>query len=713
MMSETSGDPSRSTDSPAVASIDPGGVSPSPAAVERMRISAALVVLVLLVAVTWMVYRPIGDMYVALAAGRDIVDGKLAEPDGWSFLTTDRVWINQNWGTHLTYYLTYSAAGETGMLVLKGVILSILVTAIVLSSRQRNVRWSTALLVAGAMLIAGRSYIDPRPNLTTLMMAPLMAWLLYRTRRDPRRIVWAVLVAWAWASSHGGFVFGLGMMGLWMGCQMLWAVVRDGVGPGLRRTWPLAAGTLAATVLSMVSPFGVENLTHPFLIAGSEKWRQVSEWRPLLDESSRFGTKWEFLTVLGVLVGVLAIRGVLLALAGARSSAGGRAKELSSPPVARSRRPMGTWAFEALLSAVVIAMAFKSRRFVPLALVVLAPVVALQIDRLLSRLPRAVDTAAFAAVAVAVAIPAVMFGRTLSTYYRSNHPTLPDESTFQRMVATHRLCPDLAEFVNANDISGRVYQEWRWEGYLRWRCPQLELYVGGRAQQVYTEAQDERRLAILTGPMGRYLLKDEDIRMVMVPNDFGPRGTYSRLMASLGLLNPSPENPPHWAFLYCDEDAMMLVDTRDPNMAELIEQADAGQLTYPSPFAEAFSRAMRLKGRAAEPRKVFRAFAAANEHKVTFQGYEAIFDLVSGQLTPAKQRLIPKVAEYFEEQLLRLSEMSPIRPRGFEVLRAGMLVAQTLEQIHRMRGETPQARQVGEIRDSFERMAKELVEAYR
>ncbi|MFW5690174.1 MAG: hypothetical protein ACOCXY_00005, partial [Planctomycetota bacterium] len=38
----------------------------------------------------WLVFRPIGDLYVALAAGRDIVQGKMGSPDEWSFTAADR-----------------------------------------------------------------------------------------------------------------------------------------------------------------------------------------------------------------------------------------------------------------------------------------------------------------------------------------------------------------------------------------------------------------------------------------------------------------------------------------------------------------------------------------------------------------------------------------------------------------------------------------------
>jgi len=223
------------------------------------------VLTVLLAVVTvWTVPRPTGDLYVALAAGRDIFDGKLTKLDDWAFTTQGRVWVNQNWGTHLLYYLFYRAfggeegqltggvpdgkdPGEIGLVVLKLLILLTGASFLVLACRRRGVDWPVALIVAGGIIAAGRSFIDLRPNLTTLMFAPPMLYLLYRTSDKPSRS-WLVMVIFGllWANLHGGFFLGLGTMLVWTGCMFLapWLGVRwlHRWVPGL--AWSIGAGVI-------------------------------------------------------------------------------------------------------------------------------------------------------------------------------------------------------------------------------------------------------------------------------------------------------------------------------------------------------------------------------------------------------------------------------------------------------------------------------------
>ena len=253
-------------------------LSPQPPADGR-RVELAVGILVLLGP------RPTGDLYVALAAGRDIVAGKLNALDDWSFNTEGRVWVNQNWGTHMLYYLFFKAAGgtdghltndlgsgEIGLLTLKILLLLTGSAFLAMACRKRGVDWPIAMIVAAGMVIGGKSFIDLRPNLTTLMFAPVMLFLLYRTI-DRRRGIWLTMVVFGvvWANLHGGFIFGLAVMGLWGICMivppvfyhriwrrfllgLLWSAAAGVVAGGL--TWELSKGSGPAKGVGLVVGVG-------------------------------------------------------------------------------------------------------------------------------------------------------------------------------------------------------------------------------------------------------------------------------------------------------------------------------------------------------------------------------------------------------------------------------------------------------------------------
>ena len=120
--------------------LDPSGEQPE-ARSPWWELAACAAFAVLFTFSTWLVPRPIGDLYVAYAGARDVLEGKLGGEDDWSFVNvgTGRVWINQNWGTHMLYYGAYYFFDETGILVLKALLMLSMVTFIGLSVRQHGV----------------------------------------------------------------------------------------------------------------------------------------------------------------------------------------------------------------------------------------------------------------------------------------------------------------------------------------------------------------------------------------------------------------------------------------------------------------------------------------------------------------------------------------------------------------------------------------------
>ena len=72
--------------------------------------------------------------------------------------------------------------------------------ATLFTGRQKFVAISAvALLMAGCAVVGGHAYIDLRPNLILLTLAPMMYWLLVRSRHNPSRIWWSTLLMLFWA----------------------------------------------------------------------------------------------------------------------------------------------------------------------------------------------------------------------------------------------------------------------------------------------------------------------------------------------------------------------------------------------------------------------------------------------------------------------------------------------------------------------------------
>ena len=700
-----------------------------------------------LLILAWAKPRACGDFFVALAAGRDIVETRLScfsVPDTWSFMTTDRIWFDQNWGTHLLFYLTWIAGGEWGELLLKAGILVAMGFFITMRCRQRGVDWPIAILTGAATVAAVRAFIDMRPNLMTLMFAPLMVWVLLRTRSNPHKM-WAVLVVSViWSNVHGGFMFGLALMSLWTLCWMGAHAIRDGFPKTLRKQWPLPVATLGAIVLAgTLTPFGLKNLTHSLVVGESEEWRVISEWNPI--HIGDFGSTWEFATAIGMLVGLsvlscliylvvrdrtrrvrlrtehLVLLGFSLCLCIAllflitKLNLGSNDKFkayqtavvavsvpvllvggisgailLSGLPRRGSREPryqvesatageIATVVFELILAVVVIAMAIKARRFISLATVLFAPLVAMQVEWVYRAIGRAwvVFPLSAALIVPVLWTPSDSLyrapGPSLYKHYRPDNPLQPPLSPFERMLVCKAYPFKGTQFINDNNITGRVFHDWRWEGFLRWRSPQLRLYIGGRAQQVYD---------IETFHVFRHILRKPDdqtihrlgMNMMVVPVDMKHKKLIEKMVWGPGA---------RWAYVYRNDEKAIIVDVRSPEMLELVNKVVSGQAKYPSEDIAAMSRAMCLASGVVKATndKLAQAFKDAIAHRPSIAAYRMLGGMIErGQVSPKE------TIAYLEQERTRLEGMPVDCAGGLNIVNCRGVVANLLHRLNRLIG---------------------------
>ena len=99
----------------------------------------------------------------------------------------------------------------------------------------------------------------------------------------------------AWVNMHGGFIFGL----LLIGPFALEAVTEAPVGARLLAARAWATFALAALAVALINPYGVDALLLPFRLMSVENLSRISEWRP--QDFSHIGTmELALLTLLGL-----------------------------------------------------------------------------------------------------------------------------------------------------------------------------------------------------------------------------------------------------------------------------------------------------------------------------------------------------------------------------------------------------------------------------
>jgi hypothetical protein len=443
----------------------------------------------------------------------------------------------------------------------------------------------------------------------------------------------------------------------------------------LRRAgWPgqLLGATLVAILLAgLANPFGVRNLELAVSFLGSDAWKTVAEWRPVFGSGPDFQTPWIFL----VLAGATLLPGVLRMVFGATGEGDSRAVAI----------------FEALIVLGALGASFFARRFIVLAAFLLAPILAQQLAWGLAARRFRWPTAGFA---LGLAAVIVLQSRWLISFYDPDNPRRPVETFFERSIFHGTHFPEgIAGFLEMNEVSGRIFQEYRWEGFLRWRVPELELFVGGRAQQVYADSLYFKRREIVNSQNPIEDLARLDVHLVAVPLDLEYAPLCQRLLLAPG---------GGWVYLYTDRHTTILGDARNPVVHDLVDRLTRDELEFPDPATRALSRGMCLASPAigAAEAAVVEALDMAVNLRPTDYAYPVLADRAQKGGLPLEDLL-----DYLENEQLRLEAMPADTADGLEILKAREDVARLRVRLYdRKTQPTLRSRALGDLSEAGKRI---------
>lgn len=436
----------------------------------------------------------------------------------------DAGWVNQNWLTHVMFYKMKTFWDEGDYEVSKGenlIVLYKLLQAVLTAllaywaARVMGAHPIIASACASFGILLSRSFIDLRPNVSSIFFAAIMILLLaYWKKGQFRALLWMIPVMIVWSNTHGGFIYAI----------MIFVIMSGGflVTNILYRAWPhrfahvswrgyvwLLAGTAVVTIIPAIfSPFGLENLVHPLIIATGEDgkiWRDVIEWKPISDPNG-FGNAGSYIVFLWILLGSFI---TWLGLFFARPS-------LPQPRKRRQRTNTAEmpWAKIDLaqlgIIVITVMMSIKSRRFIFLGGVVLAPFLAAMAQQIINMvrvliLKSKQKSLALSPMKPSLAIPlavlsllagvamTIIFSLAMhDIYYR---PSFDREiyTPFRKMVGINAQPVQAMKFFDANKITGVVFNEWTNGGFVAFGQkpqsqtgqPLCKVYMDGRAQAAY------------------------------------------------------------------------------------------------------------------------------------------------------------------------------------------------------------------------------------
>lgn len=658
------------------------------------------------------------DTWLALASGRYILSHGPVLTDPFSFASLPAGgswwhpsgWVNQNWLSHVGLAWLARTFGLESLVALKLVLYLAIAAVLVASARVRGAGWWLGCLAAAAALACSRDWLEVRPaEATNLMVACLLLVVALASRR-PATLWAAVPVMAVWCNLHGGFVFGLGVLGLLAGFSAV-AVGWPSLAVGAlrwRQAVPVAAA--AGVVAVVASPYRLANLTHPLEVsagAHAAQWRQVSEWRPLLDPTG-VGQAAPYLAFLAVAAVLLAVGlpGMLRAPRRVDESTG-------------ERSAGGAW-FDLTLVLVASGMSFTSRRFVPLASVVLAPVLASWTAKAWQSWSLRPETASRfrpAALAVAwigAAAAVLAVGRGVAVHYLAPWPAdARYASTFDRLTHSYLRPHGAMAFLAGNAVEGRILVPWEEGGFVEaaqrpdpgsGRTP-LQVLIDGRAQEAFPAATLATYQELMAGgpPGAARAGSGRGPTAGEVP---AMRAWIERRLEELGigvvLVTPASAasglsavlfNSAAWQVVYLDEHHSVLASRALG--AELVAAVNAGRAAYPDGQSAAITRAYRglRQGDEAGLDDAFRQARAACE---TLPSARAVGLAVQAATAPARQAELRSWLRQLAERVLADRPRLRRQDGYYRHLTAARQALGVLQEDAIRRGDGPAARWAGE-----------------
>lgn len=261
-----------------------------------LRIAAVVSVLALMVVLTF-VPPSANDFWLQARIGQLIVEtGEIPRTVLFAFTEARNNFFNvHEWLPSVAFHLFDKALGYDRLVFVQGLFgLAVFGLSTSLAWRLTQSLGASLLLGAGAVIVANYRY-HLRPELFALVLLLLLLHVLvgYQVHRRWKRLLWAAPIAVVWANSHGSFLLGPIVAGLFATGEAAQAALestatrrRRRLLEGARAGAPYAAVAVAMALVSIANPLGVSLLHFALTLSTSEVTKAyINEWNPTLTKS--------------------------------------------------------------------------------------------------------------------------------------------------------------------------------------------------------------------------------------------------------------------------------------------------------------------------------------------------------------------------------------------------------------------------------------------
>lgn len=231
------------------------------------------------------------DLFARMAIGKLIFsDGKIPLTDPFAFTPKKDIWVDHEWLAGAYFYLFHLFGGDQALFIAKIIFALFALLLIAKAARvinQREIPLPILLLLALELSVVWASTI--RAQVFTYLFIPLLLLGIVLHRKNGQRLLLLMtpLYMIIWANAHGGFVVGLGLLGIYS-AVLIKERIFETAESNKNNEAIFVANILLLTILAtLINPYGLEYwnfmsqaLAHPR--------SSITEWAPVSISSILF-----------------------------------------------------------------------------------------------------------------------------------------------------------------------------------------------------------------------------------------------------------------------------------------------------------------------------------------------------------------------------------------------------------------------------------------
>jgi tetratricopeptide (TPR) repeat protein len=460
-----------------------------------------------------------GELYVTTHS--------LPAQDPFAFTTQGREWIKYSWLADIFFYLTYAAAGMTGLVLLRIFLLFLISFFLYRLLQGVGLHPLASVLLVFVASLALRFRLFIRPEILSFLLLLTVVAILLRLQSAPRCAAYMLLPIQAiWTNVHASFVFGIGLPALVLLANLL---------PGKRLTpgWErlgldrvrMRHLTLAVACLplaTLMNPHGASLLSFPFRQNRMVRLMLFPEWMGAWHLPETDPVLWEPVITLGVvLLAFIAVSVLLIAWEGRYD-------------------PVG-WGIVCSMGGYAI---WRSRA-IPYFILAILPLLAVAFVRVAAHLRDPEQERPFRWLErIAVSACLVLLSASIVDQAFLTRRFAPGFG-----VAPYSFPEQAVAFLERYHLDGPIFNTYSFGGYLMWRrWPANQVFIDGRYDTVlFDEDLLEEYIRAHRDPAAlERIAQRYGVEILMLDADQENRISY--------LTAPSP-----WARVYWDSNAELFV----------------------------------------------------------------------------------------------------------------------------------------------------------